>query len=575
MPLAVRGPEPPGSRLRRMWVLTVMNLTNLVVPKTSTSEPPRGQQLTESAIARLRPYGVEEDVLKGAEIYCRGSQQASFYVVLLGELQTFEQKQNGMSVTVERYTTGHFTGELDLLNNRGTLLNCRAVRDSLLLRIERGALLRVLHDEPELCEVITQQWLWRRQDRIDASHSGVVAIGLGGHADGVRVRQFLVRNGYPHRFVDSGESGEAALLLDALGLSAAQLPALFLPDKRILMNPTNIELANALSLGDRVEGDREFDVAIVGAGPAGLAAALLASSSGLRTVVIEGNAPGGQAATSSRIENYLGFPAGLSGQELAQRAELQVQRFGARMVISREVIDLSRSGEFHCLRMSDGESISASSVILACGARYRQLDVPLQDVMETSRVYYTAAAFEASLCGGHTVVVTGGGNSAGQAATHLARTAAHVHMVIRGANLAVSMSDYLVRRIDANPKIEVHANAAILSVLRQGSRYVMKTTAVQIYFDSIFVLIGADPNTEWLPKHVEVDRKGYLVTGCGTWQDASPYATSEEGVYAIGDVRSGSMKRVAAAVGEGSVVVADVQRYLESNSKVAALRAPL
>jgi thioredoxin reductase (NADPH) len=553
---------------------------NLDVSRTSTSTTPNGRQLTQVAIERLRSYGVEEDVLKGTNIHCRGYQHADFYVVLRGELQTFEQKQNGLIVTVERYTAGHFTGELELLNERGTLLNCRAVRDSILLRIERAALLRLLHEEPELCEVITQDWLWRRQNRIEASRTGVVAIGLGGHAESVRLRQFLVQNGYPHRFVDSGESGEAALLLEALSLSQEQLPALFLPDKRILLNPTNVELANALSLGDTVEFDQSFDVAIVGAGPAGLAAALLASSSGLRTVVIEGNAPGGQAATSSRIENYLGFPAGLSGQELAQRAELQVQRFGARMVISRQVLELSREGDsqtgsFHALRMSDGEFISARSVILACGARYRRLDVPLHEIMETSRVYYTATTFEASLCSGHTVVVTGGGNSAGQAATHLARTAARVHMVVRGANLAVSMSDYLVRRIEGNPKIDVHKSSAIVSVARQGGGYVMETSAARICFDSIFVLIGADPNTEWLPKEVEVDRKGYLVTGRGSWQDASPYATSAEGIYAIGDVRSGSTKRVAAAVGEGSVVVADVQRYLESNTKVAALRTPL
>lgn len=324
-----------------------------------------------------------------------------------------------------------------------------------------------------------------------------------------------------------------------------------------------------LGIAEKLDQDKVFDVAVVGAGPAGLAAAVYAASEGLSTMIIEGNAPGGQAGTSSRIENYLGFPSGISGLELAARAQTQAQKFGARLAVSRNVIGLDCCGTTFQLALEGGLHVKARSVVVATGARYRRLMLGKYQRFEMEGVHYSATAIEARLCTGQEVVVVGGGNSAGQAAVHLVGFARHVHILIRGAELSASMSEYLVQRIAASRHITLHTRSEITEL--EGERHLQKVTWQNIQDGSfqthavanLFVMIGATPCTEWLADCVALDRKGFVITGHGAEEGVPSYRTSTPGIFAVGDVRSGSVKRVASGVGEGSVVVADIHRYLK------------
>jgi thioredoxin reductase (NADPH) len=349
-----------------------------------------------------------------------------------------------------------------------------------------------------------------------------------------------------------------------------EMPVVFLPDQRVLRNPSNALLADELGLSESLEIEQAFDVAIVGAGPAGLAAAVYAASEGLRTIVIEGNAPGGQAGTSSRIENYLGFPTGVSGQELASLAEIQAQKFGARLAISREVTGLERIGDIHLVSVTSGKVIKARSVVVATGARYRKLDIPNYGRFERECIHYAATPVESSRCVGQEVIVVGGGNSAGQAALHLSSTANHVHLVVRAARPSATMSDYLFQRIILSSRITLHTDTAIESVAG-GERLqevilanATSQTRTTYKINNVFVMIGATPNTDWLRGKLQLDNLGFICTGKNAANGASTFATSRPGVFAIGDVRSGSVKRVASAVGEGSAVISEVHRYIAS-----------
>jgi thioredoxin reductase (NADPH) len=398
----------------------------------------------------------------------------------------------------------------------------------------------------------------------------------------------LTRNTYPHRlleptpeqFANSGEeetSGEQFLL-----------PAILLADGHMLHRPTIAELADHLGLTEQLDSSMTYDIAVVGAGPSGLAAAVYAASEGLCTLVVEGTAPGGQAGTSSKIENYLGFPTGVSGQELANRALVQAQKFGARMAISRDVarIDQMEDGT-HELILSGGMTVRSRSVVIATGARYRKLSVPNYERFEGQGIQYAATAMEAVLCRQQEVAVIGGGNSAGQAAVFLSGIAKHVHLIIRGKSLGATMSQYLISRIEHSTRITLHTSTEIETldgdtVLRcvtwvnheTGQR---ETRAI----GSMFVMIGAEPNTGWLYGTLALDKKGFVKTGGTDGFENTRYATSVPGIYAVGDVRSDSVKRVASAVGEGSVVVSDIHKYLarqrevgaDANSTLAALQA--
>jgi thioredoxin reductase (NADPH) len=344
--------------------------------------------------------------------------------------------------------------------------------------------------------------------------------------------------------------------------------------ERVLRNPTTWALADDLGLTEAIDPARVYDVAIVGAGPAGLAAAVYAASEGLDTIVIEGIAPGGQAGTSSKIENYLGFPTGISGEALAGRAQVQAQKFGARLAISREVAGFDCDEQPYRLRLCDGQEVKSCAVVIATGARYRKLELPNYAQFEGQGIHYAATAMEAQLCGGEEVVVVGGGNSAGQAAVFLSRTSAHVHILVRASGLAATMSDYLVQRIEQSSKITVHAGVEISAL--EGDERLRAVTWTHSdtgetetrSVGNVFMMIGAEPNTSWLGGCLALDAKGFVRTGRSAdgMALASPYATEKPGLFAIGDVRSGSVKRVASGVGEGSVVIQAVHQFLNPDA---------
>ena len=394
-------------------------------------------------------------------------------------------------------------------------------------------------------------------------------IGPRHRGDTLRLQRFLMRNGYPHRLLDTEVDPDAGGFLDCFELTSDELPVVISPDHRVLRNPSTAALADDLGLTETIDPDRIYDVAVVGAGPAGLAAAVYAASEGLGTIVIEGIAPGRQAGTSSKIENYLGFPTGISGQALAGRAQIQAQKFGAQLAISRNAAGIDCSDRPYRIKLDD-QTISARAIIVATGARYRKLDVPNYAKFEGQGIHYAATAMEAQLCGGEEVIVVGGGNSAGQAAVFLSRTAGHVHVLVRARGLAASMSDYLVRRIQQSPKITLHAKTEI-TALEGDDRLRTVTWTSRDSGESethsignVFVMIGAEPNTDWLDGCLDLDAKGFIRTGkdADGMTLASPYATTRPGIFAVGDVRSGSVKRVASVVGEGSVVIQAVHKFL-------------
>jgi thioredoxin reductase (NADPH) len=375
--------------------------------------------LTESMLQRVLGYGREETLPRRAMLFNRGERDVDFFIVLDGRIEIFQQKRNGIATIMVTLTNGQFSGEMDLLSGREALLSCRAAKASRVLRIGRSSLQRLMRTELDVADLIMRAWMRRRAALVRDAQGGVILMGQASAANTTRLQQFMTRNGYPYKLIDTETNADAELLLSSLEIAPAELPVVFLPDQRVLRNPDNAVLADELGLNETLEGEQVFDVAIVGAGPAGLAAAVYAASEGLRTIVIEGNAPGGQAGTSSRIENYLGFPTGISGQELASRAEVQAQKFGARLIISRDVAGLECRNEVHHLSLAGGEKIESRTVVVATGARYSRLNIPDQERFENESIHYAATPVESSKCAGQDVVVVGGGNSAGQAALHL------------------------------------------------------------------------------------------------------------------------------------------------------------
>ncbi|HZV93736.1 MAG TPA: NAD(P)/FAD-dependent oxidoreductase, partial [Caldimonas sp.] len=428
---------------------------------------------------------------------------------------------------------------------------------------------RLVTGEPDIGEMIMRAFILRRVGLLRHAQGGVVLIGPGHSADTLRLEQFLTRNAYPHRLIDTEHDEGASGFLACYSIAPAELPVVVVPGQRAWRNPPLATLADDLGLTEKFDHESVFDVAVVGAGPAGLAAAVYAASEGLQTIIVESLAPGGQAGTSSRIENYLGFPTGISGQALAGRAQVQAQKFGARLAVSRAATGLVCGDSPMRLRLEDDAVIRSRAVIVATGARYRKLDVAGYERFEGQGIYYAATAMEADLCRRAAVVVVGGGNSAGQAAIFLAGVTTHVYMLVRGSGLAATMSDYLVQRIEGSSHISLHPFCEIIglaggdaleAVTWRDRRDGAETRQAVV---AVFAMIGAEPNTRWLGDCLQLDPRGFVVTGTKAGAAAdSPYSTSRPGVYAVGDVRSGSVKRVASGVGEGSVVVLAVHRFL-------------
>jgi len=527
-------------------------------------------RLSKEMTGRVGGYGREERIAAGTYVFERGQRSVDFFLVLEGSIEILATDTHGKASAFTVHGAGEFTGEMDLFNDRQVLVSGRAAGDAHVVRIKRADFRRLIAGEPDIGEIIMRAFILRRVGLIRHHQGGVALIGPGHGADTLRLQRFMTRNAYPFQLVDTETDPDASGFLECFALTPQQLPVLILPGNRVLRNPSTVELADALGLTETLDPDKIYDVAVIGAGPAGLAAAVYAASEGLSTIVLESTAPGGQAGTSSKIENYLGFPTGISGQALAGRAQSQAQKFGARLALARLVTGLDCTQHPYRLKLDGDLTVQACVVVVATGARYRKLDLENYAKYEGQGIHYAATAMEAQLCAGEEVAVVGGANSAGQAAIFLARTVQHVHMVVRGAGLSATMSDYLVQRIATSPRITLYPFSEVTSLegdafLRQVGWTNLKNGEVTTRpIANLFLMIGAEPNTEWLDRCLGLDSKGFVQTGRDDTGQAlaSPFATTTPGIFAIGDVRSGSVKRVASSVGEGSVVVQAIHQFL-------------
>jgi thioredoxin reductase (NADPH) len=565
-----------------------MEIESTVPPATAQYDPAdpyvRREQtfpeLSDAHIERAVAFGSVETLPCGTILFERGAHSVDFFIILEGhvEIVEFDPARGGLPRRVVMQGPREFTGELHHFNDRKILVTGRTASDGRVARLTRAQFRRMMIAEPDIAEIVMRAFILRRVALVLHEHAGVVVIGDRNQADTLRIRRFLARNNYPARLLDPADPDVAALRGE-YGFETGTDPVVVCGPGRVLVNPDNHDLGCCLGISERIDDGALFDVAVVGAGPAGLAAAVYAASEGLRTVVLECEAPGGQAGTSSKIENYLGFPTGISGQALSGRAQVQAQKFGARIVLPRRVTRVDCSRRPYLLELERGETVSAKAVVIATGARYRRLDhLPDFERFEGNGVHYAATAIEAGLCTQEEIVVVGGGNSAGQAALYLSRHAAFVHMLVRGEGLAASMSDYLISRIEASPRIRLYTRSEITMLAGERHlervRWVDRNSGESTERDvaNLFLMLGASPNTDWLGDcGIALDEKGFVSCGGANFAEGSRHAegrrpsmfeTSRPGVFAVGDVRAGSVKRVASAVGEGSIVVSAVHRVI-------------
>ncbi len=512
--------------------------------------------LAEAHVARLREVGEVVTFAPGETMVAFGAPNEAFFYILEGEAAAWDE------VTGKRYgkaTLGpaQFTGEMSFLTGGAAQLTNRAVTPVKAIRVPRAAMLQALADIPEMSDIVVTVFAARRRRLIESGQAGLTLIGPEVDRDVRRIEAFAAQNRIPYRALALG-STEALALADRCGIPADQ-GSVVLGERTVIEDPTPRRLARHFGMDLAVEEGARFDVVIVGAGPAGLAAAVYAGAEGLRALVIDELAVGGQAATSSRIENYMGFPTGISGADLCARGEIQALKFGTRFAVPRRVAGVARDGAGFAVTLEDGVAVRAASIVVATGVQYRRLPLDRLEHFEGAGVSYAATELEARQVQGRAAVVIGGGNSAGQAAMFLSRRAARVHLVVRGASLAASMSDYLIERIRKNEAITVHFGAEVTALhgaemleavtLREGAGEARLAAA------GLFVMVGAAPNTGWLSGLVELDTKGFVLTDEG-------HGTSCPGIFAVGDVRAGSVKRVASSVGEGSVVISKVWEHV-------------
>ena len=533
--------------------------------------------LTDRQVARIAPHGRRRRVARGDVLVDVGQKVVPFFVVLSGEVQVLRPSAGGETVIVT-HTPGHFSGEGTMLTGRRALARLLVDTDGEVLELDRERLLALIQTDAELSEILMRAFILRRSELIAGGYGDVVLIGSTHCAGTLRVKEFLTRNGHPHHYIDLDRDAEAQEMLDRFHISAADVPVLICRGSVVLRNPSNAAIADCLGFNDAIDRGHVRDLIVVGAGPAGLAAAVYAASEGLDVIVLESNTPGGQAGSSSRIENYLGFPTGISGLELTGRAWAQAQKFGAEIMTATGAARLTCDEQPYAIVMDDGVRVSARVVVIATGAEYRKPALPNLSTYEGAGVYYAATAMEAQLCIDDEVVIVGGGNSAGQAAVFLAESARRVTILVRGDGLAATMSRYLIRRIEEHPRITVRAQAEIVQI--EGERRVERVhvrdnrtgSVTPHQVSHVFLMTGARPNTAWLDGCIATDDKGFIKTGTdlspedlAAWPLArAPYLleTSRPGVFAVGDARSGNIKRVASAVGEGSIAVAFVHQAL-------------
>jgi thioredoxin reductase (NADPH) len=533
--------------------------------------------------ARLRRFGDVSRFSDGTFIMKAGEIAPGLAFILKGGVEVRQGGAGSSGEAIVTHGPGGFLGELAQLSGRPSLVDAVAQGEVEAIVIPPRRLRDVLVQEAVLGERIMRALILRRVGLLQSGQTGPILIGPAGSIDMLRLENFLRRNGYPHRPLDSNTDGCAQTLLKRFTIQPEHLPIVLCPGGQILRNPSEIELSRCIGLLKPIDPDMVYDTVIVGAGPAGLAAAVYAASEGLCTMVLDCRSFGGQAGASARIENYLGFPTGISGMALMARAYNQAQKFGAEISIPEEAQLLDGSGEAgvrFMVRLGNGDAVKAKSVVLASGARYRRLDIANLSDFEGTCVHYWASAIETKLCAGQDVVLTGAGNSAGQAVVFLADKVKKLLMVVRGASLEATMSQYLIDRIRGLPNVEVLLRTEICGLdgaegaLQQVHLRNRDTGAQSEHrIGHVFSFIGADPNTDWMSGcGIALDDKGFVVTGAG---GSHLLATNREGIFAVGDVRCGSVKRVAAAVGEGSTVVSAIHAYLArqraaEDQKVAA-----
>jgi len=540
------------------------------------ADPDAFQRLNDSEIAALEQLGVRRSVKAGEYLYREGDAGYDFFVVLAGAVEIVVNDQ-GKEKVIARHDARRFLGELNLLTGQRVYVSARVAESGEVIAVPRDALRRLIATDPSLSDKILAAFLARRAILMSGAASAIRVIGSRFSPDSTRVREFLVRSRIPHEWMDPDTDIEVERTLREFGITPQELPVVIVTGA-VLRRATPGVLADYLGLTIGKLPDRGFDLIVVGAGPAGLAAAMYGASEGLRTLVAEMVAVGGQAGSSSRIENYLGFPTGISGGDLTQRAAVQAQKFGASLSNPCSAVSIEQAAGNFVVRLSDGTEVPGRAVIVATGARYRKLDAARLEQFESRGVYYAATELEARTCAGSPVVVAGGGNSAGQAALFLANAGSAVTIVIRGADLAANMSRYLVDRIEADKRIVVRRSTRITAL--EGDQFL---TGVRVSGPSgeetlattaLFSFIGAQPASEWLSGFAALDDHGFVLTDRSLareqlgerWERLGrsplPFETSQPGLFAVGDVRSGSTKRVAAAVGEGSAAVSSVHAYL-------------
>jgi len=536
--------------------------------------------LTPAQIARIRPHAVVRPVQLGEILFEPGTVRMSCFVIVSGKLEISMPRLSGDQV----FTThgpGQFSGDVVLISGAGSLARGRVAEPGEFLELSPDALRTLIAKDSELSDIFMRAFLLRRVTLISEGMGNVTMLGSRYSADTLRLREFLTRNGHPYTYIDLDSDKASQELLDRFYIEPKDIPVVICSGTRVLRNPTNQQLAERLGLNGHIEKDRIYDVAIVGAGPAGLAAAAYAASEGLDAVVIESEFPGGQAGASSKIENYLGFPMGISGQELASRAVLQAEKFGAQMMVGEKVVQIRCDQRPYQLTLQNGGLIETQSIVIATGAQYNKPKVENLAQFDGRGIYYAATFMEAQVCAGEEIIVVGGGNSAGQAAVFLAETAQKVYMLVRGKELSETMSRYLIQRIVENPGIDLHLETEIVGLAGDShlervtwrDRATGKESAHDIRH--VFVMAGASPRTDWLRDCLALDERGFVLTGRDLdpvlataplkWPLSRPPAmleTSLPAVYAVGDIRSGNVKRVASAVGEGSISIHLVQLAL-------------
>jgi thioredoxin reductase (NADPH) len=535
--------------------------------------------LTPAQVLRVASHGRRRTVTPGEVLIDVGDRPVPFFVVVTGELQVVRPSAAADAVFVTHHP-GQFSGEGTMITGRRALSRVRASEPGEVIELDRQQLLSLVQTDAELSEILMRAFILRRVELIARGMGDVVLIGSMHCAATLRIKEFLTRNGHPHAFIDLDRDADAQELLDRFHITAADVPVLICRGDAVLRNPSNDKIAECLGFNEAIDQTQVRDLVIIGAGPAGLAAAVYGASEGLDVLVLEANAPGGQAGSSSRIENYLGFPTGISGQELTARAYAQATKFGAQILITKGARALRCDRTPYAVQVDSGQPIAARAVIIATGAQYRKPQLEHLSQFEGSGVYYGATPMEAQLCAGEEVIVVGGGNSAGQAAVFLAGQARRVHMLVRRSGLADTMSRYLIRRIEDNPAIVLHPLAEITAL--EGNGHLERVqwrdnrtgTVESGAIRHVFLMTGAVPNTGWIDGCIALDDKGFVKTGAdlsredlaaAAWTLARPpylLETSRPGVFAVGDVRGGNVKRVASAVGEGSIAVALVHQVL-------------